>query len=232
MGILYLSIELVFDLIACVLGIILVCSAKDNYPKLYWGIIATCIGAVFIWENVGWLTIVTDTPEYRFTDLLDIEKMLKWYMLASIVALFPTASLLPGYLSPFKILSFLLPAILLTTIGLCYLGFNGNMTPLLTFSDIFVNYQCTDVILRVALFVCSIVTPVIFCFYPLIGQRAYRQINGMMYFFIGFMCLFVLIYCLLMNLFSIFFGQLLLYLPFSFQGNIYGRKILFPVVRM
>lgn len=42
---------------------------------------------VFMWENIGWLTIVTETPEYRFTDLLNIEKMLKWYVLASIVAL-------------------------------------------------------------------------------------------------------------------------------------------------
>lgn len=85
---------------------ILICHAGDNYPKLYWGIIALCIGMVFMWENIGWLTIVTETPEYRFTDLLNIEKMLKWYVLASIVALFPTASLLPGYLTPFKILSF------------------------------------------------------------------------------------------------------------------------------
>lgn len=109
MGVLYLSIELCFDLIACILGIVLAYCAGDNYPKFYWGIIAFGIGAVFMWENIGWLTIVTDTPEYRFTDLLNIEKMLKWYVLASIVALFPTASLLPGYLTPFKILFFYFP---------------------------------------------------------------------------------------------------------------------------
>lgn len=152
MGILYLSVELFFDLVACILGGILICHAGYNYPKLYWGIIALCIGMVFMWENIGWLTIVTETPEYRFTDLLNIEKMLKWYVLASIVALFPTASLLPGYLTPFKILSFLLPSILLTTIGLCYLGFNGEMTSLRTFSDIFANFRHTDVMLRSILF--------------------------------------------------------------------------------
>lgn len=218
MGVLYLSVELFFDLFACILGGILVCRAGDNYPKFYWGIIAFCIGAVFMWENIGWLTIVTDTPEYRFTDLLNIEKMLKWYVLASIVALFPTASLLPGYLTPFKILSFLLPSLLLTTIGLCYLGFNGRMTPLLAFSDIFVCIGNTDVILRVVLFLSSVITPVFFCFYPLFHRKVYRQINGMMYFFIGFICLFVFIYCL----FTLFINE--------FIFNLFGAtSIVFAV---
>ena len=78
MGIIHLSIELTLDLIALIIGIILIIRAKDNYPKLYWGIIATGIGIMFSWENIGWLTIVTDTPEYNFTELLNIEKMLKW----------------------------------------------------------------------------------------------------------------------------------------------------------
>ena len=77
MGILHLSIELTLDLVALISGIILIVRAKDNYPKLYWGIIAVGIGLMFSWENIGWLTIVTDTPEYNFTDLLCIEKMLK-----------------------------------------------------------------------------------------------------------------------------------------------------------
>lgn len=218
MGVLYLSIELCFDLIACILGIVLAYCAGDNYPKFYWGIIAFCIGAVFMWENIGWLTIVTDTPEYRFTDLLNIKKMLKWYVLASIVALFPTASLLPGYLTPFKILFFLLPSILLTTVGLCYLGFNGETTPLLTCSDIFAGFDRTDVILRVVLFLSSIVTPIFFCFYPLFRRKAYRQINEMMYVFIGIICLFVLIYCL----FTLFINE--------FIFNLFGAtSILFAV---
>ena len=64
MGIIHLSIELAFDFIAFLMGGILILQAKDNYLKLYWGIIASCIGLFFIWENIGWLMIVTDTPEY------------------------------------------------------------------------------------------------------------------------------------------------------------------------
>lgn len=218
MGVLYLSVELLFDLTACILGIILVCRAGDNHPKFYWGIIATCIGAVFMWENIGWLVIVSDTPEFHFTDLLNIEKMLKWYIMASIVALFPTASLLPGYLTPFKILVFLLPAILLTTIGLCYLAFNGQLTSLFILSDVFSHSARLDVSLRIVLFVFSVVTPVFFCFYPLFRQRAYRQINGMMYLFIGLMCLFVFIYCM----FTLFINE--------FIFNLFGASaIIFAI---
>lgn len=218
MGILYLSVELFFDLLACALGVVLMCRAGDNYPKFYWGIIATCIGLVFMWENIGWLIIVSDTPEFRFTDLLNIEKMLKWYLVASVVSLFPTASLLPGYLTPFKILSFLLPPVLLTTVGVCYLAFNGQITPLFAFPDLFTYSSRLDVSLRIVLFVCSVITPVFFCFYPLLHRKAYRRINGMMYFFIGFMCLFVFIYCL----FTLFINE--------FVFNLFGATaIIFAV---
>ncbi len=126
MGILYLSIEIAFDLLTLLIGCLLVFRAKDNHLKRYWGLIAAGIGLVFLWENIGWLTIVTETPTYRFTDLLSIEKMLKWYLPASLISLFPTASLRPGYLTPFKVLLSLLIPIVITTIGICYIFFNGH----------------------------------------------------------------------------------------------------------
>lgn len=196
MGILYLSVELVVDLLTCLVGGVLMFKAKDNRPRFYWGCIALLIGIVFVWENVGWLLIVTEEPEYRFTDMLNIEKMLKWYPLASIVALFPLASLYPSYLSPFKTLSFLQPMILLTTIGVCYIVFNGYMTPLSSMEDVLTNMDHADVVLRCFLFVCSLVTP-LFCFlYPLCRQSSRRKPNRMMFVFVGFMFLFICIYVL------------------------------------
>ena len=111
MGTVHLSIELAFDFIAFAMGCVLIGQAKDNYLKLYWGIIAASIGLFFVWENIGWLMIVTDTPEYRFTSLLSIDKMLKWYALASVVSLFPMASLYPGYFNHLRLLIFLLPPV-------------------------------------------------------------------------------------------------------------------------
>lgn len=194
MGTLYLSVELAFDFIAFVLGVVLVFQAKDNYLKLFWGIIAACIGLFFIWENVGWLVIVTDTPEYRFTTLLSIDKMLKWYALASVVSLFPMASLYPGYFNHWRLLAFLFPPVVLITVGLCYLCFNGAMTPIHFADEILANLDKTDVRLRLAIFLCSILFPLAYFIYPLASRRSFRQINRCMYGFIGFMFLFLGIY--------------------------------------
>lgn len=194
MGTLYLSVELTFDFIAFVLGCVLVFQAKDNYLKLYWGIIAACIGLFFIWENVGWLMIVTDTPEYRFTSLLGIDKMLKWYALASVVSLFPMASLYPGYFNHWRLMAFLFPPVVLITVGICYLSFNGTLTPIHTAGEILVNLDKTDVRLRLAIFFSSILFPLAYFIYPLASRRAFRQINRCMYLFIGFMFVFLGIY--------------------------------------
>lgn len=196
MGVLYLSIELLFDLAAFIIGCVLIFQAKDNSQKYYWGVIAVVIGLVFIWENVGWLQIVTDTPTYRFTELLNIEKMLKWYALASIVALFPTASLCPGYFNHFRLIIFLLPPIVMITVGICYLCFNGYLTPIHSLEQIVPNLDKTDVQLRLVIFLVTILVPLLFAVYPVMTCRAYRQINRNMYLFIGFMGLFVAIYIL------------------------------------
>lgn len=196
MGVLYLSVELTLDLITSLIGVILMLRAKDNGPKFWWGCIALAIGAVFAWENIGWLLIVTKEPEYRFTDLLNMEKMLKWYPMASMVALFPLASLFPGYLTPRRIFLCFFPSLFFTLIGICYLVFNGNVTPLRSVSDVFLNIGNPDVELRCLIFVLSIVTPVAFFLYPLLTRKGYRQANSMMYVFIGFMFVFLMIYIL------------------------------------
>lgn len=196
MGIIHLSIELTLDLIALITGIILICRAKDNYPKLYWGIIATGIGLMFTWENIGWLTIVTDTPNYNFTELLNIEKMLKWYALANIVALFPIASLSPGYFNHYRIFTFLLPPIITITVGICYLAFNGMITPVYSLADVIPNIHHMDVKLRISIFLLSILTPLILLFWPLISNKTYRKMNNNMYLLIGFLFVFLGIYIL------------------------------------
>lgn len=196
MGTLYLSVELTVDILTCIVGLILVLKAKDNRPKFYWGCITFLIGLVFSWENIEWLIIVAKEPEYRFTEILNVEKMLKWYPLASIVALFPLASLFPGYLNPFKTLAFLLPMLLLTTVGICYICFNGYMTPLASYEDVLNSLGHTDVVLRCVIFICSIVTPLFFFLYPFLRHRVYRKMNKMMFLFMGFMLLFVCIYIL------------------------------------
>lgn len=194
MGIIHLSIELAFDFIAFVMGGILIMQAKDNYLKFYWGVIASCIGLFFIWENIGWLMIVTDSPEYRFTSLLSMDKMLKWYALASVVSLFPMASLYPGYFNHLRLLVFLLPPVIIITTGICYLSFNGQLTPIYSLNEILPHIGEKDVQLRLGIFLISILLPLAFFILPLASKHAFRRINRNMYAFIGFMFLFLSIY--------------------------------------
>lgn len=196
MGVLYLTVELILDLLACLLGGILMLRARDNGPKFWWGSIALAIGGVFAWENIDWLLIVAEEPDYRFTDLLDMEKMLKWYPLASIVALFPLASLFPGYLTWKRTLLYLAPSFLITAIGAGYLAWYGELTPLYDFTEVVVHMDHPDVWFRCILFLLSIVTPLAFFLYPLLNRKGYRRVNSMMYVFMGFMFLFLCIYVL------------------------------------
>lgn len=196
MGILHLSIELFFDLLALTMGIILIFRAKDNHQRRYWGIIAAGIGLVMAWENIGWLTVVADTPTYQFTELLNMEKMLKWFALASLVSLFPIVSLRPGYFNHFKILASLLPAIIIITIGLSYLCFGGDITPIDSLTQVIPNLEKLDVRIRMIIFLFTVFLPLFYFILPLFNYQSYRRINKNAYLFIAFLFLFLGVYIL------------------------------------
>ena len=196
MGIIYLSVELALDLLTVIIGGIIIFQSKDNYQKKYWGFISAFIGLVFMWENIGWMIEVSDNPSFRFMELLSIEKMLKWYMPASIVCLFPIASLRPGFLTPVKIQSFLLFPIIVITIGLCYYCFNGYITEVSSVADIFTKLDMLDVRVRLFIFFMTIITPLLLTIYPFTRKYYYRKINGMMYLFYTYMFVFLAIYIL------------------------------------
>ena len=122
--------------------------------------------------------------------------MLKWYALANIVALFPIASLSPGYLNHFRIFTFLLLPIITITVGISYLGFNGNITPIHSIDEIIPNIHQIDVKLRVCIFLLSVFTPLVLLIYPMMNNKTYRRINNNMYLFIGFLFVFLGIYIL------------------------------------
>lgn len=189
-----LIIELIFDLVAVVLGITLIFKAKDNYQRLYWGLIATLIGIVMLWENIVWIYVAKMDPGYQYTDILNIEKMLKWYAIASIITLFPLASLRPGYLNHFRVTLFLLPTIIVITIGACYISFNGFITGIESMDQIIPNIKNLDVKLRLGIFSLSLLTPLFFFFYPIINNKSNRRITSGMYLLIGFMFFQYIIY--------------------------------------
>ena len=190
----YLLIELIFDFITVFLGFIIVYTAKDNYPKLYWGVITILIGISFITANIGWINIRSKDSFYEFTDLLNIEKMLKWYCVASFLSLFPLASVRPGYLNHIRILFFISPFLIITTIGSCYLTFDGSLTSLENFRDIEFVINNRDVILRLSLFSMTIITPLINLLYTVVRKNIYREMKREMYLFFSFLFVLLIIY--------------------------------------
>lgn len=173
----YLLIELLVDLTAVVLGLCLMVRAADNRPRLWWGIISTLIGLVFMWENVGWLVAVNAEPTFRFTSLLDIGKMLEFYAVATVIGFFPMASLRPGYLTTRRVLLFLLPSVVVITMGASYLLFDCTVTPLFTTTALLNNIGVRDVTLRLAFFACSVLMPLGCFLYPLVASRRSRNVR-------------------------------------------------------
>lgn len=191
-----LIVELIFDVAAVIMGVMLILRARDNRQRFYWGLIATLIGITMSWENIVWIDVARHSPQYEYTDILNIEKMLKWYVLASMISLFPLASLRPGYLNHFRAMAFLLPPIIVVTAGICYILFNGHITEMYSISQIAPNIDKLDVKLRLTVFSCSILTPLVFFFYPIINNKTYRKITSDMYLLIGFLFVQYMIYFL------------------------------------
>lgn len=162
----YLSVELAFDLTAVCLGIACIARSGDNYLRRWWGFITLLVGLAFVYENVGWLSIVSETPEYRFGTLLELDKMMEFYAVATVIGFFPMASLCPGYLNVRRVLPYLVPSIIVITMGVSYLAFNGHNTSLATLNDVWNARGCLDVRLRLAVFFFSLITPLACFFQP------------------------------------------------------------------
>lgn len=171
----YLSVELTFDLIAVCLGIACIVRSGDNLPRRWWGFITVLIGLAFIYENVEWLCVVSKRPEYRFEALLEMDKMMEFYIAATVIGFFPMASLRPGFLNVSRVLPYLVPSIIVITMGTSYLAFNGHTTTLATLADVWNARHYLDVRLRLTVFLFSVTTPLLCFFYPFVCKRKPRE---------------------------------------------------------
>lgn len=171
----YLLVELTFDLIAVCLGIACMVRSGDNHPRCWWGFITTLVGLAFVYENVGWLSIVSETPEYRFETLLELDKMLEFFAVATVIGFFPMASLCPGFLNVSRCCLYLVPSIIVITMGVSYLAFNGHTTPLATLNDVWLARNCLDVRLRLAVFFFSFTIPLVCFFQPFYYNKKRRH---------------------------------------------------------
>lgn len=214
----YLITEMLFDLAAVVMGVSIILKRTDNFPKFYWGCISIIIGLTLFGENIGWIILKEQNPEFIYTDILNIDKMLKWYILASIVSIYPMASLKPGSMCILKLLICLLPAIIVSTVGISYYLFNGNITYIDSVDEILVNIDKLDIKLRLSIFFMTLLTPLSFFIIPILRIKGKRKINSKMHLLITSILALVVIYIL----FTLFLND--------FIFNLYGgMNVLFAI---
>ena len=194
MSLIELFIELMFDVVAVVLGITLVVRKNGNLQRFYWGMISITVGLFFMGENINWIFTVIHNPDYEYQEIFNIEKMLKWLATASIMSLFPLASLRPGYLNLKRLVIYFLPFLVVLTISVCFLSSNPSITQISTINDIFLNFNKFDIKLRLLIFTFSILIPYAYFFYPLVIHNALRKVSPYMYLFLAFNILMSVIY--------------------------------------
>ncbi len=205
MNLFELIIELIADFIAIVMGVILIFRAKGNKPRLFWGVISIIIGFFFSWENIDWIFTSLQNPKYEYVDLLNIEKMLKWFAPATFVSLFPVASLRPGYLNRKRIIVFLLPFFSVFALTITYLISNPELTEVHSIAQIFQHFSEFNIRLRVITFLISIVIPLTYFMYPVLSKKTYRKMSLNMYLFLVFNFLLLFLYVFFTLTINVFF---------------------------
>lgn len=160
-----LCVELMLDLLGLVAGIIILKRSSDNGLQRAWGVLASFLSFLLLYDNSEWFYIASQNlNRFSFYIELPIDHLSLWHIVRVIVffqffSLFPIASLKPGWLTASRIISLSIPAVLISCIAICYAMYNGHYTPLRSFSDIYDNWGNRDVRMRMTLFILSVITP-------------------------------------------------------------------------
>ncbi len=165
-----LYFETLLDIAAIVLAVLLIARAHDNTMRLWWGILSLAVGAILLGDNIKWIISLHTAydPADACGDLLVPSRMLRFFVLATCVSLFPFISLRPDYVNRLRLLAFSLPVLAVLLVELCYHLFNGHYTHLDSWDAVAGNLGRTDVRLRLAVFAVSVLLPALYFFFPVL----------------------------------------------------------------
>lgn len=212
----HLLLEIVLDLLLAVLGVVLILRAQDNRLRLIWGVMVVAFALSLLWGNYDWLRSEPIIVRDHLT-LLSIPVMIKWYLFVHALSLFTIGSLRPEWISPTRIVALSQPPILVCTVAVCYLVFNGHVTLLPAASQIAAHLGSTDVQLRLGVFLLSILTPTITLLAPLTGRLTLRrQSHGMCIYIACFLLMVAayILFSLAVDQWAIYaFGYIVVILP-------------------
>lgn len=172
-SVLVLCIELLLDIVGLALGIIVFSRSSDNRLQKAWGMLAITLSLLLLCDNLEWIWLFSRGGENalpRFTEV-PMNHLSLWHIVRVIVffqffSLFPIASLMPGWLNTTRVINLCIPIILIICIACCYQLFNGHYTILKSFADIRENIGNQDVLVRLFLFIISVITPSVNFLFP------------------------------------------------------------------
>lgn len=212
--------DLVLNVIGIVLGIWLFARAADNRLKIFWGLgVAICSLSMFI-DNIQWLDrYLADVGLDERSSLLVFPRMIRWFLFAHVLSMFPIASLRPGWLKPVRIVIFALPLILSSLICMCYIWFDGELTEVYTWKELVDNLDKIDIQVRLGYFILSVLFPTIYFLIPFMGKwiTLRRHATAGMYLYVSSLFLLLVLYILFITsstdtIFT-FYGFIVTFLP-------------------
>lgn len=172
-NVIVLCVELLLDAAGVVAGIIVLKRSADNSLQRAWGVLALCLAMLLLCDNLEWMWLFSQGIEVmipRFTEV-PMNHLSLWHIVRVIVffqffSIFPHMSLKPGWMTWSRAINYAIPILLIICVACCYHFFNGYYTELKSFEDIIRNIHKQDVIVRLSLFVFSVITPTINFLFP------------------------------------------------------------------